>query len=409
MQCTYMCTIMINGTTVIFIANDIEQAEKKRAILLNACGPATYKMFGNLAALNKPSELDYEDFKRLMANHAKPKPSVVVERFQFHSRSQPPGETVAELVAQLKRLSEHCKFGTTVKEMLRDRLVCGLADTNIQRKLLAETDLTLDKALGTARAMEAAEQNAKTLQAPQPSGNGEVHAVGRTATSRRTTGGGGAEALSEGADTPCSRCGGTKHSKADCRFKSAVCHACKKRGHLARMCRGNRTDPGAQSRRRSSRSTMMVDEESGDTPSEEEEAYALYNIREPIKVVTANGKNLVMDLDTGAAVTIISEKTYHKLWPQQGPPIRPTTTSLKTYTGELIQVRGSILLDVQHNGQSMVLPAVLVRGSGPTLLGQDWLQELKLNWPQICHVTHSPELAAVLERHKGVFQNDLGS
>jgi len=55
------------------------------------------------------------------------------------------------------------QFGTTVKEMLQDRLVCGLADTNIQRKLLTETDLTLDKALGTARAMEAAEQNAKTL------------------------------------------------------------------------------------------------------------------------------------------------------------------------------------------------------------------------------------------------------
>jgi len=32
-----------------------------------------------------------------------------------------------------------------------------------------------------------------------------------------------------------------------------------------------------------------------------------------------------------------------------------------------------------------------------------------LNWSQICHITHSPELAAVLERHKGVFQNDLGA
>ena len=63
------------------------------------------------------------------------------------------------------------------------------------------------------------------------------------------------------------------------------------------------------------------------------------------------------------AVTIISEKTYHKLWPQQRPPILPATTSLKTYTGELIQVRGSISLDVQHNGQSMVVPAVVVRGS----------------------------------------------
>ena len=77
-----------------FIANDIEQVGMKQAILLNACGPATYMMFWNLAAPNKPSELDYEDLKRLMANHATPKPSVVVERFQFLSRSQQLGETL---------------------------------------------------------------------------------------------------------------------------------------------------------------------------------------------------------------------------------------------------------------------------------------------------------------------------
>ena len=49
-------------------------------------------------------------------------------------------------------------------------------------------------------------------------------------------------------ETPCYRCGG-KHAPRDCRFKDAVCHSCKKRGHLARVCRSKRTqdtaaDPG---------------------------------------------------------------------------------------------------------------------------------------------------------------------
>ena len=87
----------------------------------------------------------------------------MVERFRFHSRSQKAGESITDFVAQLKRLSEHCKFGTTTKEMLRDRLACGLADRNIQRKLLVEAYLTLDAALDMARAMEAAEQNAQVL------------------------------------------------------------------------------------------------------------------------------------------------------------------------------------------------------------------------------------------------------
>ena len=125
--------------------------------------------------------------------------------------------------------------------------------------------------------------------------------------------------------------------------------------------------------------------------------------------VTANGKKLVMHVDTGAAVTIISEGTYRALWPQQGPPITPTITSLNTYTGEPIQVKGGISLEVQHNGQSKVLPALVVRGSGPTLLGRDWMQELRLDWHKIFHINHSPELAALLHKYKSVFQKELGA
>ena len=73
-----------------YIANDIVAPEKKRAILLNACGPATYKLFRNLAAPNRPSDLSYDDLKQLMAQHTTPKPSIMVERFSFHSRAQNP-------------------------------------------------------------------------------------------------------------------------------------------------------------------------------------------------------------------------------------------------------------------------------------------------------------------------------
>ena len=47
--------------------------------------------------------------------------------------------------------------------MLRNRLVCGVNDSRIQRQLLAETDLTFGKALELTQALEAAEQNAKDV------------------------------------------------------------------------------------------------------------------------------------------------------------------------------------------------------------------------------------------------------
>ena len=49
-------------------------------------------------------------------------------------------------------------------EMLRDRLVCGINDSRLQRRLLTEPGLTFQKALELARAFESAEKNARDLQ-----------------------------------------------------------------------------------------------------------------------------------------------------------------------------------------------------------------------------------------------------
>ena len=49
--------------------------------------------------------------------------------------------------------------------MLHDRLVCGIANPTIQKHLLTETDLTLDRAVSMAQAAELADKGAKELQA----------------------------------------------------------------------------------------------------------------------------------------------------------------------------------------------------------------------------------------------------
>ena len=50
---------------------------------------------------------------------------------------------MAAFVAELRQLSEHCEFGTTLKDMIRDRLVCGVANSSIQRRQLVKQSLTL--------------------------------------------------------------------------------------------------------------------------------------------------------------------------------------------------------------------------------------------------------------------------
>ena len=67
-------------------------------------------------------------------------------------------------MAELRKLSKHCDFKANLNDALRDRLVCGIKHGNIQKKLLSESDLTLQKAIDIATAMETAAKDAVELQ-----------------------------------------------------------------------------------------------------------------------------------------------------------------------------------------------------------------------------------------------------
>ena len=74
-------------------------------------------------------------------------------------------------VADLKKLATHCNFGANLNEALRDKLVCGLCNVQIQKSLLSEAKLKYSKALKIAVAMETAIRDASELQSefhPEP-------------------------------------------------------------------------------------------------------------------------------------------------------------------------------------------------------------------------------------------------
>ena len=85
----------------------------------------------------------------------------------------------------------------------------------------------------------------------------------------------------------------------------------------------------------------------------------------------------------------------------------PTIAKLKTYSGETLPILGTLNVQVSHNKQKAGLALVVVTGSGPSLLGRDWLKKLKLDWQQINHM-HLKTLHDLLEEHKVVFEESLG-
>ena len=75
----------------------------------------------------------------------------------------------------------------------------------------------------------------------------------------------------------------------------------------------------------------------------EDSTYSLHKMTsrkcDPIMtMVTANGVELKMEVDTGALDSIISEYIYNKLWTHNMSPLQETTLKLRTYTGETLQI-----------------------------------------------------------------------
>ena len=127
----------------------------------------------------------------------------------------------------------------------------------------------------------------------------------------------------------------------------------------------------------------------------------------PITVdVTVNDVPVTMEVDTGAAVSVMSRQQQQKLFPQA--QLRPSQVVLRTYTAEKVAVVGILPVRVAYEGQEHDLPLVIMQGNGPAL--SEWLAKIRLSWPSIAfHTVVGKRLDEVLQQFQEVFREELGT
>ena len=295
-------------------------------------GDKTYKLIRDLVAPKKPMEKSYQQLVELLTTHLKPKPSMIVERFKFNSHFHREGETAAQYLGELWNLACYCEYGQNLDEMLHDQLVCGINGGKIQCRLLSEKELTLKQTWEIIVGMKSAEKYAGDLQ--QPGTVQPVHTVKSQPNKSEL----------------CYRCGGM-HKATVCPFKDAECHVCRKKGHIAKVCRSKSKK---QSGSLKSEQTHRVD-----TQESEPTEYTLFTVssHEPLMVnLLIKGQSLQMELDIGASVCLISEYLYKKL--HEAPPLE---RFFQTYTGENLSILGSIRVTATYNNQTKTLPTPTTR------------------------------------------------
>ena len=149
-----------------FEANGIvgeDNEARQRSVFISVVGPTPYKLLRSLIAPEKPKGQDLCPVVLSATETLQPRAIRGHAEIWFNTRGRKSGESVAAYVAELRRLAQFCNFGTTLEKMICDRLMCGINDEGIQKRLLAERGLTYEKALTVAQGAEAAYQNLREL------------------------------------------------------------------------------------------------------------------------------------------------------------------------------------------------------------------------------------------------------
>ena len=132
---------------------------------------------------------------------------------------------------------EKCQYGQLAHEMIHDRLVLGISDKALSKRLFMNAELTLEKAKTMIRQREAVHE-----QRDMPENNGstkhttsvdQVNSKNIRHTSHRTA---IAQPKLPGnlrfATQKCERCGSKPHPRDQCLFKQAECYKYKRKDIL---------------------------------------------------------------------------------------------------------------------------------------------------------------------------------
>ena len=298
--------------------------------------------------------------------------NIIFERGKFHRRKQESGEAVDSFITDLYGLAEHCQFGLLHDEMIRDRIVVGLADQKLSEKLQLDADLTLEKVINSVRQSESVRSQQAVVRgqedASQPAKVDRVHKSKPQKSLRTSLNPQGktykqSVGQNDVSNDVCKRCGKSPaHKRTQCPAKDAHCRKCKKKGHFQAVCLSGKVN-------------TVVDDDStcflGALGSDEIDSLHT----DPWKAsVSINGNGVEFKLDTGADVSVVPDFIIPKL----NATLRNTRRTLTGPDGSKLKVTGVISATLKANLLESKQEIFVVRNLKTALLGRPAIEALNL-------------------------------
>ncbi|XP_049276119.1 uncharacterized protein K02A2.6-like [Rhipicephalus sanguineus] len=123
--------------------------------------------------------------------------------------------------------------------------------------------------------------------------------------------------------------------------------------------------------------------------------------------VSVNGTSLIMEIDTGASVSLVSEETFRRIFPSRR--LEPSSVMLKSYTGELSPVQGSLPATVRLGNHECRDVLYVVPGRCPSLMGRGWIKGHRIELRNMMDVKAITSVEGLVAEYASVFDDALGT
>ena len=380
----------------LMVAMEIADPPRKQALLLHYAGPEIDEIYDTLpieAAAADGSPIDtYESTANALARYFTPKTNAAFEIYNFRQAKQEATETIDAFVTRLRKLAKTCNFSNTDGEVT-NQIIFACHSQSLRRRALRD-DLSLDKLVAAARALELSETQAATVESrdrhvnavrphtPADRGRQRSHGHGRSqsrrpAPSRQLTG-------DNVKRNTCDNCGyELPHKSKECPARGKSCTSCNKVGHFASVCRSSQQRSSHHTPRDSCYTSTSTSRANVVTTDREptDDHYVFSNTSDdstiPTRQVFIEGEQVEVIIDTGASVNVLESSTYFAL--PNRPSLRPTHTRVFPY-GERspLPVLGMAKFELAYNSERLQVTFHVFEGKGGNLLGYTAAEKLRI-------------------------------
>lgn len=340
---------------------------KQIAVLLNAIGEEAHEIYDTFDTAEVQT---IEDVQGLFEEYCSSRSNVIYDRYMFNTRDQQEEETFDKFLTSVRKLITACAYGDFEKDMLRDRIVLGIRDGKLRKKLLLMSKLTYEMAVTTCRTEEASRKQMEKIRPKKEENMFDNHQLSKQnrENTKFFSKNNSNNQINNDIKNKCSRCN-YNHRKGNCPAHGKKCNKCNGINHFAAVCKSKNVN------------NLENDSNSPDESQSEDELFT-HGITEikscnlltkskqiwTEKIYIKTGM-IEFKLDTGSEVNILPFALFDRLNEESKKNMIETKNKIRAYGGQIISPVGICFLECVFENKKLLLEFYIIKENFCAILG----------------------------------------